>query len=122
MLHLFNLINVHKFLKKYFVTQSKIRMDELSILDMDELAIKHSKMEFQEQMKNSSSETVSHSKQLKNRKNKNKDVKNEGDSNGNSETDTTVAVMAELNLLDSFQPLKQTSGMKKLNSKFNQLK
>ena len=85
-------------------------MDEMGIMDMDELAIEHSHLEFQQEMKGAVDKADSHSKHSKGRRQKHNDSANgivEGNNNGKTTVD--VAVVADVNLLDSFQPVKNTS-------------
>ena len=74
-------------------------MDELGIVDMDELAIEHSQLEFQEEMKDALNEAEGHSNPSKRKKQKNKSVAN----------GISVAVITDVNLLDSFQPTQNAS-------------
>ena len=77
---------------------------------MDELAIEHSHLKFLQEMKGAIDKADSHSKHSKGRRKKHKDAANGiVGGNNNGKTNLDVAVVADVNLIDSFQPVNNIS-------------
>lgn len=94
-------------------------MDEVGILDMDELAIEHSELEFQDEVKDViRSGAESDAQHVKSKKSKKRDFENKTvERNDSAKSTANVAVISDVNLLDSFQPVKRTHGSIKRNGK-----
>ena len=74
---------------------------------MDELSIEHSELDFQEEMKDALSEAESQSKRSKSKRQKKKNTANGINKESASvKTVPDVAIITDVNLVDSFQPVK----------------
>ncbi len=83
-------------------------MDEDSILDMDELAMEKSQLDFQEEMKDALRTEDVPKPPKKSKYSKSKRIQNGVDAEGatSSRTLSSVSVIADVDLLNAFQPVK----------------